>query len=149
MPLSAFVEDIPKELDALILSLVELDPIARPSNAAEVMERLAAIASEIVATFLVHGFPEGADVINVNLPESADIDTPRRVVDVARVGYDRLFGAKREGVYAHEFGGGFVHFGGLEGTDVEAARNGEVAITPIRLQHTGSLPDALRADLER
>lgn len=44
-PLSAFVEDIPKELDALVASLIELDPLARPSNAAEVMERLAAIAS--------------------------------------------------------------------------------------------------------
>jgi 5'-nucleotidase len=118
-------------------------------DASPMWERMAAIASEIVATFLEHGFPEGADVVNVNLPETADVGTPRRVVDVARVGYDRLFGAKREGVYAHEFGGGFVHFAGLEGTDVETARNGEVAITPIRLQHTGSLPDALRAALER
>jgi tetratricopeptide (TPR) repeat protein len=43
-PPSTFVPDIPKELDQLVLSLVSLDPIARPVNAAEVMERLSAIA---------------------------------------------------------------------------------------------------------
>jgi serine/threonine protein kinase/tetratricopeptide (TPR) repeat protein len=43
-PPSAFVPDIPNDLDALILSLLELDPAARPSNAAEVMDRLSAIA---------------------------------------------------------------------------------------------------------
>lgn len=42
---SSFVESIPKKLDALVLSLLELDSVARPMNAAEVMERLAAIAS--------------------------------------------------------------------------------------------------------
>ncbi len=43
-PPSAFVEDIPKELDQLVLSLIDLDPVARPVNASEVTERLSAIA---------------------------------------------------------------------------------------------------------
>ncbi len=43
-PPSSFVEGIPKELDRLILSLLNLDRMARPGNAAEVMERLQAIA---------------------------------------------------------------------------------------------------------
>ncbi len=43
-PPSAIVEDIPKELDSLVLSLIDLDPVARPVNAAEVTERLSAIA---------------------------------------------------------------------------------------------------------
>ena len=118
-------------------------------DALPMWERLAAVGGEVVATLLDHGFPEGADVINVNLPESADLDTPRRLADVARVGYDRLFGAKEPGVYAHEFGGTFVNFGDLEGTDIETVRRGDVAITPILLQQTGSIPDALRTDLER
>lgn len=44
-PPSFYSEDIPKELDALVFSLLELDPQGRPANAAEVMERLSAIAS--------------------------------------------------------------------------------------------------------
>jgi hypothetical protein len=42
---SSFEESIPEKLDALVLFLLELEPVARPMNAAEVMERLAAIAS--------------------------------------------------------------------------------------------------------
>ena len=119
-------------------------PEARP-----MWERLAAVATEIVGTLLESGFGDDADIINVNMPESADLDSARRVVDVARVGYDRLFGEQREGVFSHEFGGAFLHFGELAGTDVEAVRRGEIAITPIQLQRTGSVPDQLRAALER
>lgn len=43
-PPSSFVEDIPEELDHLVLSLINLDMMARPVSAAEVMERLSAIA---------------------------------------------------------------------------------------------------------
>jgi serine/threonine protein kinase/tetratricopeptide (TPR) repeat protein len=49
---SSLVPEIPKELDALVLSMIELDPIARPSNAAEVMDRLSAIASLEVSEHL-------------------------------------------------------------------------------------------------
>jgi 5'-nucleotidase len=118
-------------------------------DALPMWERVAEVAGEIVAAFLEHGFPEGADVISVNIPEDADLNTPRRIVDVARVGYDRLFGARAEGVYAHEFGGAFVHFAGLEGTDVEAARRGDIAIAPIRLHQPGTISEALRAALEQ
>jgi hypothetical protein len=37
--------DIPPELDRLVLSLLSLDPLARPRSAAEVLDRLTAIAS--------------------------------------------------------------------------------------------------------
>ena len=40
---SALVDDIPKELDALVLSLLSADPLARPSSAAEVIVRLNAV----------------------------------------------------------------------------------------------------------
>ncbi len=43
-PPSQFVDSIPKELDNLVLSLIDIDPVARPVNAAEVMEKLSAIA---------------------------------------------------------------------------------------------------------
>jgi len=44
IPPSTLVPDIPKELDQLVLSLIHLDPVARPTNAAVVMEKLSAIA---------------------------------------------------------------------------------------------------------
>jgi hypothetical protein len=40
---SELVSDVPEALDALILDLLQLDPNLRPSNAAEVIERLLAI----------------------------------------------------------------------------------------------------------
>jgi tetratricopeptide (TPR) repeat protein len=43
-PPSAHVPGIPAELDQLVLSLLSLEPLARPSSAAEVLDRLSAIA---------------------------------------------------------------------------------------------------------
>lgn len=44
-PPSDIVPNIPKALDRLVMSLIQLDPSLRPANAAEVMERLSAIAN--------------------------------------------------------------------------------------------------------
>ena len=121
---------------------------ARSGESAEMWHRLAAVSRDIVAALLDHGFSDGADIISVNMPEDSDIATPRRVVQIARVGYERLFAERATGRFAHEYGGGFVHYGGLEGTDVEATRSGEIAITPLLLPQSGSVPDALRLALE-
>ena len=43
-PPSAYVRELPRALDQLVLSLLNRDPQRRPSSAAEVMDRLAAIA---------------------------------------------------------------------------------------------------------
>ncbi|MBN1653521.1 MAG: protein kinase [Deltaproteobacteria bacterium] len=43
-PPSSLVEEIPKELDHLVMSMLSLDPIARPINTAEVIEKISAIA---------------------------------------------------------------------------------------------------------
>jgi predicted Ser/Thr protein kinase len=45
LPPSATARDLPEALDALVMSLLGLDPQARPSHVAEVIERLTAIAS--------------------------------------------------------------------------------------------------------
>ncbi len=42
-PPSSFVSDIPEELDALVSSLLDADPLARPASAAEVIVRLTVI----------------------------------------------------------------------------------------------------------
>jgi hypothetical protein len=41
---STWVSEIPSELDALIMALLQIDPLARPASAAEVIERLTSIA---------------------------------------------------------------------------------------------------------
>lgn len=43
-PPSTTVRDVPEELDALVMSMLSRDPLARPSSAAEVIERLDAAA---------------------------------------------------------------------------------------------------------
>ncbi len=45
LPPSAFAKGVPEALDALVMSLLSLDPQARPSHAAEVIERLTAVAA--------------------------------------------------------------------------------------------------------
>ncbi|HEX3771513.1 MAG TPA: protein kinase [Polyangiaceae bacterium] len=42
-PPSAIAPDVPKELDALVLRLLDADPLARPASAAEVIARFASI----------------------------------------------------------------------------------------------------------
>jgi tetratricopeptide (TPR) repeat protein len=43
-PPSRLVPEVPRELDSLIMDLIQLDPFLRPASAAEVMDRLGAIA---------------------------------------------------------------------------------------------------------
>ncbi len=61
-PPSDYMPDVPQELDELVLSLVALDPAARPPSASHVMEQLTRIASlprelnepEVIASYLHH-----------------------------------------------------------------------------------------------
>ncbi len=65
---SVSVEDIPKDLDDLVMSMLSLDPLGRPSSAADVMERLTAIAgletvdtSEVMESYLLSSPLRGRD----------------------------------------------------------------------------------------
>ena len=143
-------------LPAIALSTGDLEDHAGWSKrawrapSAGMWERLAALAADVVRDVREVGFPEGVDVLSVNFPHSADLDTPRRVTSLARVGYDRLFQpGENPGTWRHDFGGAFRRLGPLEGTDLQAARDGSVSITPIRLAHTAELPGHVRRRLER
>ena len=94
------------------------------------------------------GFPEEADLLNVNIPEASDLKTPRVVTTLAKVGYDKLFRRQSEGLYVHDFSGGFSRVRELGGTDLETDRMGFVSITPVRLAHSVTLPDPTRRALE-
>jgi 5'-nucleotidase len=112
-------------------------------------ERLSGVAAAIIGDVQKSGIMEGADVVSINLPFETTEATPRRITTVARVGYDRLFEHVGGGVYTHDFGGGFVEFDTTEGSDIGAARDGVVSITPLRMPAAASVPDDVRSRLER
>jgi len=124
-------------------------PKAWADDSGPLWARISAIAAEIVADVRRVGFPEEADLLNVNIPESADLGTPRVVTALAKAGYDNLFRRQSEGLYAHDFSGGFRRVHELEGTDLEIDGSGRVSITPVRLAHSISLPAPTRRALER
>ena len=108
-------------------------------------ERLAGLAAALAAP-LWAAAPQRV-VLNVNLPDDADDSTPRRLTRVADVGYDRLFSRVAEGEYRHDYQGFLNHFSPPEGTDVQASRDGCIAITPLAGIATAPLPAALRSAL--
>jgi 5'-nucleotidase len=112
-------------------------------------ERLAGVAVDLIVEVVDSGISRYADVVTINLPYDTDAETPRCVTTVARVGYDRLFSRAGEGIYTHDFGGGFVEFEATEGTDIAAATDGCVSITPLRMPTAAAVPDDVRARLER
>ena len=120
-----------------------------PERSGPLWRRAAALAADVVGDVRKHGFPPDADVISVNFPHQADVSTRRAVTRVAKVGYEELFEARGPGRFAHAFRGGFRPGVALEGTDLEASERGWVSITPLRLAHAATLPDATRQLLER
>ena len=115
------------------------------AEASAMWHRLATIAAVVVSELLA-AEPPGS-VVNVNLPDDSDSTTPRRVTSVAHIGYDRLFTRTNVHTFVHDYGGGLLRFAGLEGTDVEAAQNGHIAITPVSPMGTGVLQPELAAAL--
>lgn len=101
---------------------------AESADSIPTWERLAGLATSMVNQMLKSG-KSGA--VSVGLPDSADSSTERRVTTVARVGYDRLFAETATDVYEHTFGGLLETGIDMAGTDIEAARAGVIAITPV------------------
>jgi 5'-nucleotidase len=121
---------------------------SRTPEAREDWVRAAALALDITRVAKKHGLPPGADLVSVNFPWGSGVETPREVTRLARVGYDRVFQPRSEGVYFHEFGGMVRREDSLRDTDVIAARRGVVSITPVRLAHSAELSPEDRAAWE-
>ena len=85
------------------------------------------------------------DAQGVTLASASTLETPRRVTSLARIGYDRLFAPMGGGRFRHEFGGGFREMAGLDGSDVEAAGERVISITPLKMPTSGSVTEELRA----
>lgn len=112
-------------------------------------EGAAALAVDVLADILRIGYPPGVDVLSVNFPHGAAIDSPRRITSLAKVGYDNIFREHEPGRFIHDFKTGLRMSGDLAGSDVEMLRSGGVSITPIQLAHTTRVPETLRSALER
>ncbi len=120
--------------------------VASPA-AADAWRHLAATCVTLLGEVEASGLFDHADVVSVNLPFDATPDTPRRITSIARVGYERLFRETPTGSYTHDFNG-MRTFGDLAGTDVAAAEDGAVSITPVRLPHAAEVPAGVRRRLE-
>lgn len=110
--------------------------------------RVGALCTEILDDVLASGLADHADVVTINLPFEADAGTPRRVTDLARIGYGGLFQQLHDGRWRHQTVA-LREIDDLSGTDVEAARDHVVTITPVRMPASPSVPTDVRRRLER
>lgn len=120
---------------------------ARSEAGAELWQRCAAVAADIVASVLQHGLPDGVDLLNVNFPQAVSIETPRVVTEVARVGYDALFSERSESRFRYDYSGLKEREATAARTDMAVLHEGMVSITPLRLPHGAPIGEALRASL--
>ena len=115
-----------------------------------VWARAARVGADVVRCVREARYPEGVDLLSVNFPIEADVETPRVVTELAAVGYDRLFRRKDDGLYVHDFDGALRDSSAVgASTDLSVVRSGRVSITPVRLAHTADVAKNLRARLER
>lgn len=121
---------------------------ALSARAGAAWEALAATCATILHDIRVSGLLDVADVVSVNLPFDATPATPRRVTRIARARYDRLFEPVDDGRYRHAFTA-ITSTDRLDGTDVEAAEDGAVSITPVRMPEAVDVPTALRNRVEQ
>ena len=109
-------------------------------------EVAATVAADIVADLLDQPFPPSVDLFSVNLPADATLATPRVVTTVTRCRYGRIFVPGAEGDYVHRFSA----LEAIEpGGDMAVVDSGRVAITPLCLDPSTTLPREFRARLER
>jgi len=139
-------------IDALAFSTQSINrawrdwrPWAMSPDSIEMWERLSTVAAAMTAPVLAAA-PQGV-LLSVNMPDTADPGTPRRLTSVASVGYDRLFRRAGHGVFVHDYRGYLNHFSSLAGTDVQAAAEGLVSVTSLHPAHSVDLPEVLRQAL--
>lgn len=121
---------------------------ARSPEAKPRWRALAETCATVLSDVRDAGLFERADVVSVNLPFDATADTPRRLTRVARVRYDQLLHPVAPGRYRHCFGT-LTPRDDLAGTDVGAADEGIVSITPLRLPDAVAVPEVVRDRVER
>ncbi|MEW6752653.1 MAG: 5'/3'-nucleotidase SurE [Candidatus Latescibacterota bacterium] len=100
---------------------------------AQVLESAAVVAAQIATEVLRAGMPQGADMLNVNMPADTTVHTPRRFAGVTRTGYGAYFAPDGHGRYVYRLGGLQLRDTDERG-DVPTLARGEVAMTPLRFE---------------
>ena len=95
------------------------------------LENAAVVAREIVEELLRGGLPRGAALLNVNMPPTTTLQTPRRLTGVTATGYGAYFAPAGRGKFTYSFSGLQIRDADPNG-DIAALERGEVAITPLR-----------------
>lgn len=99
------------------------------------------IIHKLVKGIEKNGFPEEVDVLNLNIPEDADKDTPIRITELAKRIYDTSVDERKDprGRPYYWIDGGYVE-SVEEGTDVDVVLNkNEISITPVSLGMTAEV----------
>lgn len=108
----------------------------------------AAVSAEIVDTIWRQGFPDDVDLFSVNMPADANLSTPRKIARVTRSRYGQLFVPGPEKGYLHRFSSLSV-LEQIDDGDMQVVARGEVAISPLRLNVSGSVPATLATALTK
>jgi 5'-nucleotidase len=111
-------------------------------------EAAAAVAADIVETIWREGFPPEVDGFSINMPADVTPQTERRIARLTRSRYGPLFVPGPEGGYLHRFQS-LEALEMPEDGDMRVVAHGGIAITPLRLDLSGTVPEALRTALER
>lgn len=113
-----------------------------PANAGSWV-RLSEVAVGLIDSIVRSGVFDSADVVSVNLPFDATSRTERRITSVARVGYTGLFRSEGEGAFVHGYSGEMNRGGWAADSDVQAAADSVISITPINAPAAAAVPEAV------
>lgn len=117
-------------------------------ESADDWRRLAEVTVRLLELVDDAGLHAHSDAISINLPYGSTAETERRLTTIARVGYDRLFSRQNDGSYRHAYGGGITQIDPVDGSDIDAAHDGAISITPIRMPAASLIPDEIRRVVE-
>ncbi|MBI2505080.1 MAG: 5'/3'-nucleotidase SurE [Candidatus Latescibacteria bacterium] len=121
----------------------------REAGVPALWENAAQVAGEIAAEVWRAGLPEGAALLNVNMPAQVSPHTPRRFAALTPTCYGSFFAPGQEvNRFAYHLSGLQVEDPEGQG-DIAALNRGEVALTPIRLALDAPVESADRRRFER
>lgn len=111
------------------------DKFDDPSRATQKFEETRRIVRDVCERIFEHGFPEDADVINVNIPSrvTGGYEVTRLGEKLFHTGVEKRLDPRGRPYYWID---GPLYADAEEGTDVHAVRKGNVSITPITLDCT-------------
>jgi 5'-nucleotidase len=107
-------------------------------------ERYAAVSAVIVDEVMAAGYPEGINIVTVNMPAEVTVDTRRRVTHIADTSYGQLFQEQSPGIYRHDWTSDMHVTDRMWGSDIQAVADGQISITAVRIAAAGVESQALR-----